>query len=239
MRSIFVLVISALLSYGSTITVAAAANMSFALPKLIQAFQKDREGIEIESIYASSGKLAAQIQKGAPYHIFLSADIEYPKKLYRQGFTKTRPLVYAKGKLVFLSRHIDKLEDLPKLTRIAIANPKTAPYGKAAKEVLEHLGLWPKVRPKLIFGESVAQTFFYATKAADGGFVAASALFGPKSREQLGGYALEVPKSLYSPIEQGGVILKGAPKEAMEFFCFLFSPEGVKILESFGYRCDD
>ncbi|NPA64063.1 MAG: molybdate ABC transporter substrate-binding protein [Epsilonproteobacteria bacterium] len=238
MRAIVALVLGAIWSFGASITVAAAANMSFALPKLIEAFEKSHPKIEIKAIYASSGKLAAQIQKGAPYHIFLSADMEYPKRLYRQGLTTIRPLVYAKGKLVFLSRHIQNFQDVPKLASIAIANPKTAPYGKAAKEALERMGVWEELQARLIFGESVAQTFFYATKAAQGGFVAESALFGPEGKK-LRKMALEVPKELYRPIEQGGVILKGAPKEAMEFFCFLFSPQGVEILESFGYRCDD
>ncbi len=238
MRVLVALLLMALFGYGATITVAAAANMSYVLPELVKSFEKKHPGIKIQAVFASSGKLAAQIQKGAPFEIFLSADMDYPKKLYRQGYTATRPLVYAKGELVFLSEKITSLKDLPKLSRIAIANPKTAPYGKAAKEALQNMGLWQKVRSKLIFGESVAQTFFYATKAADGGFVARSALYAPKAKA-VQKHIIPVDRAFYRPIEQGAVLLKRASGEAKEFFCFLFSPEAVKILESFGYRCDD
>ncbi len=220
---------------ADSVFVAAAANMSYALDALKEAFKKQYPNIEVKSTIASSGKLALQITRGAPYDIYLSANMEYPAKLYEQGFALTRPLVYAKGKLVFFSKSA-KLKDIAKLSTIAIANPKTAPYGKAALEVLQKLHI-PNVEKKLLYGESVAQATSYALHGAQGAFIAASALYS-KNMRRLAKFAHPVDPKLYTPIEQGVVLLKNS-EAARAFFVFLLSKDAAKILEEYGYIVED
>ena len=235
MKKFVVLFIFSIYLVADSVFVAAAANMSYALDAIKAAFEKRYPNIEVKSTIASSGKLALQITRGAPYDIFLSANMEYPAKLYKQGFTITRPLVYAKGKLVFFSKY-GGLEDIAKLSTIAIANPKTAPYGKAALEVLQKLHI-PNVGKKLLYGESVAQTTAYALHGAQGAFIAASAMHSEKMRN-LAKFAHPVDPKLYTPIEQGVVLLKSS-EAARAFFVFLFSKDAAKILQEYGYIVED
>ncbi len=235
MRKVVVFVLFGLFAFAKSITVAAAANMSFALPKLIESFTQSNPQIEVKTTIASSGKLALQIMRGAAYDIFLSADIGYPKKLYEKGFAVTRPLVYAKGKLVFFSKSAN-LDNIAKLSSIAIANPKTAPYGKAAMEVLQKLHI-PNIEKKLLFGESIAQTTTYALHGAQGAFIAASALYS-KSLKPLQRFAYPINPKLYTPIKQGVVLIHNSDA-ARAFFVFLFSKEAAKILEDYGYSVQD
>ncbi len=237
MRLVLAMMLLYFSAFGASITVASAANMSYALPKIIEAFHRHYPDVDVKMVVASSGKLATQIARGAPFDLFLSADMEYPKWLHTKGLTQSPPRVYAKGELVFISKKIDTLQKISSLRRIALANPTTAPYGKAAKEVLEHLGLWQKLQGRYIFGESVAQSFLYATKAAEGGFVAKSSLFAPQSRAWQK-FIIEIDPALYDPIEQGAVLLVDSNLSRL-FFNFLFSKEAAKILRSYGYRVDD
>ena len=221
--------------------IATAANMQFAIPSLLKKFT-ETTGIKCEPIISSSGKLTAQIKEGAPYSVFLSADMKYPEVLYREGLTITSPKIYAYGTLVLWSiaesnsLSLDLLNS-PSISHIALANPKTAPYGKAAMEVLQHLNVSSTLKEKLIFGESIAQTNqFITSQAADFGFTAKSVVVSPIVKGQ--GQWITIDTSLYSPIEQGIVLLKNTPdklKEAQLFYDFLLSEKGQAILKKHGY----
>lgn len=225
-----------------TLTIATAANMQFAMESLIQAFTSET-GIACETAISSSGKLTAQIEEGAPFHIFISADMKYPTRLFEKGLSTAEPKVYAYGKLVLWSR-IDGLE--PSIERLsdedihhlALANPKTAPYGEAAIEVLTHHQLLDPLAQKLVYGESISQTNqFIISKAAEMGFTAKSVVRSPQMKGK--GRWVDVDPSIYSPIAQGVVIVKDSGENmpaARAFYDFLFSGKAQGILRDFGYE---
>lgn len=232
-----------LLSAGE-ITIAVAANVSYAIDALKSAFVKSHPDTEVRVILGSSGKLTAQIKNGAPYGLFMSADMSYPEALYREGLAASKPQRYARGALaLFSTRALDfdkgiRLLQSDSIKRIAIANPKTAPYGKAAMEALKKSGLYDKVKEKFVYGESISQTVAYASTAADIGLIAASSLYSPHMKQYKKGihWALVDP-SLYTPIKQGVVLLKkGAGNPEYEaFYDFILSPEAQKIFKKYGY----
>lgn len=225
------------------LTVAVAANVKFAFADLQQAFTRE-SGIEVKSVFGSSGKLTAQIKSGAPFDVFLSADMKYPDTLYREGLAVTAPKVYANGVLVLWTRNpldlgkgIRVLTD-PAVQKIAVANPKLAPYGREAINALEHFKLRDAVESKLIYGESISQvTQYIDSKSADIGFTAKSVVLAP----QLAGRGkwIELPRDSYQPIAQGVVILRhGAEtnsETAHRFLDFLASPAARSIFEKYGY----
>ncbi|QDK80241.1 molybdate ABC transporter substrate-binding protein [Spirosoma sp. KCTC 42546] len=222
--------------------VAVAANAQFVMEQLKVAFQK-KTGIEVESIVNSSGKLTTQIQQGAPYDVFLSADVDYPQTLHKAGLTVDAPLVYAYGSLVLWTRSdLPLTADLtilsdPAVRHIAIANPATAPYGEAAVSFLKSKKLLEVVQPKIVYGESIAQVNQYIlTGAAEVGFTAKSVVLDPSLTKR--GHWLDLPTTGYSPIAQGVVVLKrtSLPKEARQFMAFLRSPAARRILQQFGYH---
>ena len=230
---------------ASTIRIALAANVSYAMPSLKAAFAKYHPDTHIQITVSGSGKLATQIRSGAPYDLFLSANMAYPQALFESGLSAQKPVVYAQGALAYLSnapRDFSqgiKLLLSPAIHTIAVANPKTAPYGKAAFEALEKAGLLSRLRPKLVFGESIAQTVAYATHAVDIGLVAKSALFAPQMQHYKQGiHWADVDPALYSPIDQGMILLKSSPnkREAEAFYDFLLSQEARAIFTRFGYR---
>jgi molybdate transport system substrate-binding protein len=230
--------------YAQNVRVATAANMSFAFPALIERFSKTHPQAHIQMQVGGSGKLRAQIENGAPYDIFLSANTAYPEALYAKGLTLSKPVVYAKGALALLSVKGAPIEsNLTVLThpvykKIAVANPVTAPYGVAAVEALKNAKVYDSVKSKLIYGESISQTVIYTLKAADGGLIAKSALFSPKlSRFKEGTDWIAVNPALYTPIAQGMVLLKHARgnRDAEAFFAFLQSDEAKEILRAYGY----
>ncbi|QMW05540.1 molybdate ABC transporter substrate-binding protein [Spirosoma foliorum] len=222
--------------------VAVAANAQFVMVQLKTAFQK-KTGIEVESIVNSSGKLTTQIQQGAPYDIFLSADMEYPQTLHKAGLTVAAPVIYAYGSLVLwtltdlpLSTNLKILSD-PAVRHVAIANPATAPYGEAAVSLLKHKALLDQVQPKVVYGESIAQVNQYILSgAAEVGFTAKSVVLDPSLTKR--GHWIDLPTTGYSPIAQGVVVLKRTtiPKEAEQFMAFLRSPQARRILQQFGYH---
>jgi len=224
------------------LTIATAANMQFAIDEIVNAF-KSETGIECEIIVSSSGKLTAQIQEGAPFDIFISADMKYPNELYEKGLTKNKPEIYAKGNLILWTMKDDiepsiAILETPEIKHIATANPKTAPYGIATKEVLIHYNISEKLNPKLVFGESIAQTNqFIALKAAEIGFTAKSVVLSP---QMIGnGKWIEIDKNTYTPINQGITILKNGKfdiEQTKMFYNFLFSIKGKEILNKFGYE---
>lgn len=227
----------------SKLNIAVAANMQFAMKEIIKEF-KEQTGIECQMMNSSSGKLTAQIKEGAPYHIFVSANMKYPQDLFDAGFTTSKPEVYAFGRLVLWSNmeamkvSLEALNN-KNINHIAIANPKMAPYGLAAKEVLENLGLYEELENKLVFGESIAQcNQFILSKSAEMGFTAKSVVLSQNAKDQ--GQWIDVDDSLFSPIAQGAVIIKQneMQAEAKEFYEFLFSDRAALILEEYGYKME-
>ena len=225
---------------SSKIAIATAANMQFAMKELSQAFT-NQSGINCDIIISSSGKLTAQIKEGAPYDLFVSADMKYPEDLFQSGFTTKKPEIYAFGKLVLwsikkgLKPNIHQLTD-EQIKHIALANPKTAPYGQAAVDVLNHYHLFEKVEKKLVYGESISQTNqFIISGSAQVGFTAKSVVLSPKVQGK--GQWTPIDESSYTPIAQGVVILKkDIPSEnAEKFYSFLFSDRSKEILKKFGY----
>ncbi len=240
MKLIFTILFAVTLS-ASSIKVAVAANLGFAIKELVKEFEKTHPDVKVDVIMGSSGKLAAQIQKGAPYGAFFSANLDYPKKLFEKGMTLGKPQVYVQGALVLFSR---KKRDFSKglellldrsIKKVAIGNPKTAPYGQAAKEALEKSALHDKIKAKLIYGESISQTLTYALHIVDAAFVAKSSLFSPKMAQYKQNVNwIDVDTALYTPIEQGAVLLK-ADKDSKAFYEFMFSQKAKAVLRRFGY----
>jgi len=227
------------------LVIATAANMQFAMAELVQTFS-DSTGINCDIVISSSGKLTAQILEGAPYDIFFSADMKYPEKIFDAGVSDSKPEIYAFGKLVLWTM-IEELEPTISLltaegvNHIAIANPKTAPYGMAAKETLEYYDIYEAVEAKLVYGESIAQTNqFITTKAVDLGLTAKSVVLSDRVKDQ--GVWIEIDPNIYTPIAQGMVILK-KDKDRLEsaqmFYEFLQSEKGKEILNKFGYTVDN
>lgn len=245
------IVLSLLLGIGSLyageIKIAVAANVSYAMEPIKKAFYDLHPETKIEVILGSSGKLTAQIKNGAPYTLFMSANMKYPTVLHEEGIAVTQPVVYAQGALAYLSV---KEQNLTKgmgllmdeaIKKIAIANPKTAPYGTAAVEALKNLNIFDAVKEKFVFGESISQTVTYTMTAADIGFIAKSSLFSPQmSHFKKGVNWNEVDTTLYTPIDQGMVILKKGEKnlEVKAFYDFMLSPKAKEILIQYGYKVE-
>jgi molybdate transport system substrate-binding protein len=226
--------------FAQNLKIAVSANVSYAIDDLIKAY-KEKNSTNIEVTIGSSGKLSAQILNGAPYDIFLSANTSYPQKLYQKGISKIAPKVYVKGVLVlFSTKKIDLKDGLNTLTKnsikkIAIANDKTAPYGKATKEALLKKNLYYKLKPKFIYGQSIGQTLIFTLKAADVGIVAKSLLYSKElSKYKEGVDFVQIDSSLYTPIKQGALLI-GTSKEAKDFYNFLFSKEAKVIFKKYGY----
>lgn len=225
----------------SRLVIATASNMQFAMSELVTAFELE-SGIACDVILSSSGKLTAQIMEGAPYHVFVSADMKYPTELFTTGFAVSKPEVYALGHLVLWSVKREPKPSLEMLTddrvkNIALANPKSAPYGAAAVHILEENGLYPLVQQKLVYGESIAQTNqFVLSGAAEVGFTALAAVLSPQLKEK--GSWTELNESTYPPIAQGMVVIKGSEMQMQNahlFQEFLFSDPAREILKRFGY----
>lgn len=226
------------------ITVAIAANVQFVMNELKNEFQKET-GITVDIVPGSSGKLNAQIKQGAPYDVFVSADMNYPQDLYASGFAVDSPKVYAQGALVLWTAGsaLKPVKDLKVLTnadakKIAIANPETAPYGKAATEAMKYFNVYDAVKTKLVYGESISQaSHFIATQSADIGFTAKSIVLSDEMKGK--GIWVDVDKKSYSPILQGVVILKYGKDNhadaAKKFYDFLFSKKAKAWFVKFGY----
>lgn len=227
------------------IVVATAANMQLPMEAITKRFA-EKYGIPCELIIGSSGKLTAQIIEGAPYDIFVAANIKYPEAVHAAGKALDMPRIYAYGRLILWSMSqeapvsINTLME-PQIRHVAIANPKTAPYGAAALEVLYHYGLFDEVKNKLVYGESIAQTNqFIASKAAQIGFTAMSTVLSPQMKGK--GSWVEIDAGKYTPIGQGVVRLRrvGAKTDDVgAFYDFLFSGEAKELLKDFGYLMDE
>jgi len=220
MKAFFVfllaLVTPGLSSAQQTLRVAAAADLQPVLPPILKQFEA-QTGIHAEASYQSSATLATQILNGAPFDLFLAADLSFPQRVIDAGKAEeSQPVRYARGTLVLWARNdshfarlsIDTLKDAS-LKSIAIANPEHAPYGRAAKAALEKLGLWDTLRPKLVIAENIAQAAQYVDSGnAEIGFVSLTSAL--TQRLQADGHYVTVPAEDYPPIIQGAVVVKGA-----------------------------
>jgi molybdate transport system substrate-binding protein len=226
------------------ITVAVAANMKYTINAIITEFNKT-DKTQIDLVLGASGKLTQQIIQSAPFDIFISADTVFPKKLADTGFAGETPKVYAQGLLVLWSAKPDiqpkadlKLLLNDNVQHIAIANPKTAPYGAAAESILKKYNLYDKISSRLVTGESITQTSqFIATQAADIGFTAKSIVISDEMKDK--GKWIELNQKDYPPIKQAAVLLKygqdNHTAEAKKFYDFLFSSKAKAIYKKFGY----
>jgi molybdate transport system substrate-binding protein len=226
--------------------VAVASNMSYAIKELRDEFSKSHKNIKIKIIIASSGKIASQIINGAPFDIFISADMFYPNKLHDMKLAK-KPIAYAKGSIVlFTDKDIDlkkgiKILQNQNIKKIAIANPKTAPYGKAAIEAIKNSGIQNSIKRKLIFAESVSGAFSYAKKITDIAIIAKSTIYNPNIVNKIKtSQYVDINRNLYKPIKQGMTLLARGYNsiETAMFYNFLKSKEAKKILQRFGYIVD-
>ena len=223
------------------ITIATAGNVQFAMDTLVIVFEKE-SGIKANIILGSSGKLTAQILQGAPYDIFVSANMKYPMEVFKNGLALGEPKVYAYGSLVlwtpkeFTVSSLDILKDA-EIRKIAIPNPRTAVYGEAAVELLKNKGIFEVVKDKLVYGESITQVSqFLISKAADIGFSAKSIVLSPEMRN-IGSW-FEVDPQGYTPIQQGVIIVNrnnNRLDQAEKFITFLLSEKAKGILTAYGY----
>lgn len=223
--------------------VAAASDLKFAITDIAARFEADT-GRRVALNFGSSGNFARQIQQGAPFEVFMSADEEFVFRLADAGLTRDRGALYAIGRIVLYVPKGSKLALDPGLKglragwgdvrRFAIANPEHAPYGRAAQEALTSLGLWDLVQPKLVLGENIAQTAqFITTRSAEAGIIALSLALAPELARQ--GDSVLLPETLHNPLRQRMVLTKGAGETAGRFYEYLQQPPARAILKQYGF----
>jgi molybdate transport system substrate-binding protein len=231
---------------AAEIRIAAAADLRFAMVEIVSLFKKRYPNDNVEVAYGSSGKFHTQIQNGAPYDLFFSADIALPEKLAQAGLAASAVQPYALGRIVIWRPRLEgaplMLADLgrPEIRRIAIANPRHAPYGMRAVEALKAAQVWPAVENRLVYGENIAQTAqFVQTGNADAGIIALSLAVAPEFVEK-GQYSL-IPVDLHQPLLQGFVILKRAEGKVLaRRFADFFAEPGVQgIMSRYGFALPD
>lgn len=236
-----VLVFFTVTAFAQSLKVAVAANLQPVI-KILQKDFKQKTGIEIEPIVSSSGNLVNQVRNGAPFDVFLSADMSFPETLFKEGFSQKKPVVYAQGSLIICSNQDIGFENwervllTEKIKKIAIANPAIAPYGKAAEETLKDKGILDNVKPKLVYGESISQVNIYITTgSAEVGFTTLSLVKDPDNKAIL--YWKVIEPQTYAPIEQGMVLLKhaGNSQGAEKFYQYMLSAPAKAILKEYGY----
>ncbi len=234
-----------LLGAQEKVSVAAAANVSAVAEPLQTAFATSYPSYSIEFTFGASGALVTQIMNGAPFQVYLSADTGFPQKLVDAKMTTGPVRVYAVGKLIFLttksldlSRGLSVLLD-PGVAQFANCNPATAPYGRAAEQALVNAGLMDQVKSKLVVAQTVTQALQFTLTSTDAGFVNKSALYSKEVKQwnKEGTYWFEVDPKLYSPIQQGFVVMKSAASvpAVSAFANFLLSPEAQAVFAAFGY----
>ena len=227
-----------------TVTVAAASDLTYAMNEIAANFQK-ATGCTVRLSMGSSGNFLTQIENGAPFDVFFSADIAYPKKLEAEGLAAPgSTYLYAIGKIVLWTRKDSRvdvgkgfaaLRD-PTVQKIAIANPEHAPYGRAAEEALRHAGVYDAVKDRLVLGENISQTAeFVESGNADAGIVALSLVLSPAMKDK--GRAWNIPENLYTPIQQGAVAVRAAanPQGARQFLDYIKMPATAALLERYGF----
>ncbi len=227
------------------VRVAAAADLKFALDAVLAATAGETPGLRPLVTYGSSGNFSAQIENGAPYDLFLSADVDYPRRLAAKGLADGDVFPYAVGRIALWVPARSKLDIAtlglralldPSVRKVAIANPRHAPYGRAAEAAMRSLGVWDGVKGKVVLGENVAQAAqFVQSGAADAGIVALSLALSPQMR--TAGRWVELPPGSYPRMDQGGIVLKGArnPTGARAVRDRLLGPRGREILAKYGF----
>jgi molybdate transport system substrate-binding protein len=225
--------------------VAAAADLSFALRDIADLYRKET-GRQVKLSFGSSGNFRHQIVAGAPFQLYLSADEDYVLALQREGRMEDEGTLYAIGRIVLFAPHGSPLRPDPEMSdlrralaagairRFAIANPDHAPYGRAAREALQRIGLWEALRSRLVLGENVSQAAQFAASAdAQGGIVALSIALSPNV-SKLGRFAL-VPENLHAPLRQRMALVRGAGQDARDFYRYLQQPDARAILKRYGF----
>ena len=225
--------------------VAAAADLQFVMPELAQQFEK-QSGTKLVVSFGSSGNFFSQIHNGAPFDLFFSADLNYPKKLDAAGLCDPGTLqTYASGRIVIWAPANSSLDVTslgwkalldPAIKKIAIANPDHAPYGQAAVAALKSAGIYEQVKDKLVYGENISQTAqFVQSGNAQAGILALSLVLAPAMRR---GHQWEIPQKLYPPLEQGAAVLTSSKDKtlARSFLQFVQSRQGRDILARWGFR---
>jgi molybdate transport system substrate-binding protein len=225
--------------------IAAAADLKFALTEVAERFGAET-GRQVKLSFGSSGNFARQIEQGAPFQLFLSADESYVVRLAAQGLTEDDGTLYAIGRIVVFAptgsqvRADAELRDVKtaladgRLRRLAIANPDHAPYGRAAREALEHAGIWALAAPALVLGENASQAAQFATSgSAQAGIIPYSLALAPAVASR-GAYAL-LPEDWHRPLRQRMALLNGAGETARRFHDYLREPGARKVLERYGF----
>lgn len=238
--AIFFLLVS-INSFAQQLKVAVAANLQGVIKVLGKDF-KQKTGIEIRPIVGSSGNLSTQIKNGAPFDLFLSADMSFPENLAKEGLSTKEPAVYAYGSLIICSSQNIGFENWERLLltrrikKIAVANPAIAPYGKAAEESLKLKGILDDIQSKLVTGESISQVNTYITTGTvDVGFTTRALVKDAEGKTTI--YWKEIDPKTYTPIKQGMIILKQSKEtaNAQKFYDYMLSPAAKKILKEYGY----
>lgn len=228
--------------FAQNLKIALAANLAPVI-KVLQTDFRAKTGISIEPIVGSSGNLSTQIKNGAPFDVFLSADVEFPETLFKEGFGLKKPVVYAQGRLIICSNQNVGFENwervllTSRIKKIAIANAAIAPYGKAAEEALKNKGILDDIQSKIVTGESISQINTYiATGVVDVGFTTQAFVADPANKLQL--YWERIDPKTYSPIEQGMLLLKHASgnANANKFYEYVLSPAAKATFRKFGYH---
>lgn len=222
------------------ITVAAAADLHGVLDRIIDHYKAGHPGKQVDVVYGSSGNLTTQIEQGAPFDVFFSADSDFPDRLVRGGKAVGAPLQYAEGHIVLWSASMDlkgvTVQQLtqPRFARIAIANPAHAPYGKRSEQALRSAGIWDAIQPKIVMGENIAQTAqFVRSGNAQVGFVAESFA---RSAEAKGSYVV-VPTTMYQPLKQSLVLTQHGANAALakDFMAYALGPKARVTFLQFGF----
>ncbi|MEQ9545471.1 MAG: molybdate ABC transporter substrate-binding protein [Marinobacter sp.] len=233
-------------AFADKLMVAAASNLQYAMKDILTQFREQHPGDTINVVYGSSGKLSTQITQGAPYDLYFSADITYPRQLARVGLAASEVMPYGVGRIVLWSATRDAsgmtLQDLAAadILRIAIANPRHAPYGARAREALEAAGVWPQIQDKLILGSNISQAAqFVETGNARFGILALSLALSPRLASS-GSYWL-IPDSWHKPLEQGYIITQRAADNelAWQFSAFMDSDKARQIMRDNGFDLPD
>lgn len=231
---------------AETITIFGASDLRFALDEAKELFLKERKNDKIEIIYGSSGKGMHQIQNGAPYHLFFSANEDYVERLYKSGHVTEPSKLYAVGRVVLWSKNKNfnskiGFENLKELwvKKIAIANPSHAPYGEKAKEAMQSTGIYEEIKSKLVLGENISHTAqFIESGAADIGIIALSLALSPAIANSKNSSYFLIDETLHKPLLQGYSITKYASQSvlAKEFYDFIGSKEAKEILKRYGFE---
>lgn len=225
--------------------IAAASDLTYALNKVSSQFSNET-GHKIRISFGSSGNLKRQIEQGAPFELFMSADENYVLHLAEKGYTQDKGLIYASGRLALFAPHgsplaehleMSNLADLvagKKVRKFAIANPNHAPYGRAAREALENLNLWKDIEGTMVFGESASQATLFAASGATQGAIIPHALALNPAISKKGNFRL-IEQDLHAPLRQRMVLLKDAGETAQQFYAYLQSAPAREILREYGF----